>query len=477
MPPSLRGREWYESALGAPRTVLAPMVDQSEHAWRVLCRRHGTHLCYSPMISSSQFAESEQYRRKMLGPLEGLAENEDLPLFVQFAGNDPDVLLAAAKHVEGRCSAVDINFGCPQKIAKRGHYGAWLMDDPQLQQRLVGALHCHLDCPVTVKIRVQEAGRMATVDYARMLQAAGASIITVHGRTRQQVNVKQGVADWDYIADVKAAVSVPVFANGGIFAPADVVRCLEHTKADGVMAGESLLENPALFEAWRPFSGAQGSEGCEGGESDEGSRSSSAGGGARRHPQTPHAETPPHVNGATQTTLAREYLALQAAYPSDLRSVKQHLFALLYANVQVHTDLRDQLHKARTLDEMSEIVEECDARPPTTRAPFSTVPGDAYTSWYKRHTWEAMRHEMKKKVEPRGAQEGETEGAEGAEGASGEREHENAEPRLSKGQRKRLRQQRAMERKQQARRGDHGDHGEAEEDGEQGRELEQGAQE
>ena len=145
--------------------------------------------------------------------------------------------------------------------------------------------------------------------------------------------------------------------------------------------------------------------------------------------------------------------------------------------MQVHTDLRDQLHKARTLDEMSEIVEECDARPPTTRAPFCTVPGDAYTSWYKRHTWEAMRHEMKKKEEPRGAQEGETEGAEGAEGASGEREHENAEPRLSKGQRKRLRQLRAMERKQQARRGDHGDHGEAEEDGEQGHELEQGAQE
>jgi tRNA-dihydrouridine synthase 1 len=84
---------------------------------------------------------------------------------------------------------------------------------------------------VTVKIRVQEAGRMATVDYARMLQAAGASIITVHGRTRQQVNVKQGVADWDYIADVKAAVSVPVFANGGIFAPADVVKKLEELRA------------------------------------------------------------------------------------------------------------------------------------------------------------------------------------------------------------------------------------------------------
>ena len=79
---------WFTRA-GSPGTVLAPMVDQSEHAFRVLCKRHGTKLCYSPMISSRQFAESEKYRREAFGPLEGLASSEDDPLVVQFAGNDP----------------------------------------------------------------------------------------------------------------------------------------------------------------------------------------------------------------------------------------------------------------------------------------------------------------------------------------------------------------------------------------------------
>jgi tRNA-dihydrouridine synthase 1 len=346
-------RHWYR-ALGSPQHVLAPMVDQSEHAFRVLCKNHGVGLCYSPMISARQFAESELYRRTIFGPLEGFAENEDRPLVVQFAGNDPDVLLAAARHVEHRCDAVDINFGCPQKIAKRGRYGAWLSDEPQLQQRLVGTLHCHLACPVTCKIRLQEEHTgIATVDYARMLQDAGATLVAVHGRTRAQKGALQGSASWEGIAAVKAALRVPVLANGGIFTSKDVRRCLEATGADGVMAGEGLLDHPDLFEQ------------------DEASL------------------------GSRQLELSREYLDLQAKYPADLRSVKQHLFSLMYAHLQVHVDLRERMHKARTLDDMRACVDECAERPPTSRAPFCTVSGDAYTSWYRRHAWEAERRAAK----------------------------------------------------------------------------------
>ena len=75
--------------------------------------------------------------------------------------------------------------------------------------------------------------------------------------------------------------------------------------------------------------------------------------------------------------------------------MKQHLFNILYADVQVHTDLRDRLHKARTLDDMAGVVAECERRPSASRFPFSTEPGDAYTCWYRRHTWEAQRHEAK----------------------------------------------------------------------------------
>jgi tRNA-dihydrouridine synthase 1 len=81
---------WYRR-LGSPRHVLAPMVDQSEHAFRVLCKRHGTDLCYTPMFSARQFAASEQYRKEIFGPTEGSAASEDRPLVVQFAGNDPQV--------------------------------------------------------------------------------------------------------------------------------------------------------------------------------------------------------------------------------------------------------------------------------------------------------------------------------------------------------------------------------------------------
>ena len=368
----MRGRQWYES-LGSPSRVLAPMVDQSEHAYRVLCRRHGVDLAYTPMFSSRQFAESDLYRRTIFGPSEGSPGAEDAPLIVQFAGNDPDVLLAAAKHVEGRCNAVDINFGCPQKIAKRGHYGSWLLDDPALMQRLVGTLHCHLECPVTAKIRVLP-NISETVDMARMLQDAGASIITVHGRTRDQKGALQGSADWSAIATVKAAVSVPVFANGGISCPGDIQSCLDATAADGIMAGEGLLDNPALFEAAEHLAQQAPSE---------------------QYMPDSGASCTCIERGARQVALSREYIAIQEEYPADLRAVKQHLFTLLYAFLQVHVDLRERMHKARTLDEMTAIVDECGARPPEQRAPFNTHPGKSFTSWYRRHTWEAERKAMK----------------------------------------------------------------------------------
>lgn len=356
---------WYRRRFGDATTyVVAPMVDQSEHSFRVLTKRHGATLAYTPMFSARQFAESELYRRTIFGPTEGSVEADDRPLVIQFAGHDPDVLLSAAKHVQHRCDAVDVNFGCPQKIAKRGRYGAWLLHEPQLMARLVGTLHCHLDCPVTAKIRLsQEEGFKSkrscvasTVDQARMLVGAGASVIAVHGRTREQKGHEQGSADWEAIAAVKAAVSVPVFANGGVRTWAEVQACLAATRADGCMAAEGLLSDPALFEP--PAEGAAG-------------------------------------RGARQQALALEYIELQACHPADLKSVKQHFFSMLYAGLQVHTDLRESMHKARTLEQMRECVEELTARPPAARSPFCDEPGPRYTCWYRRHAWEEQRTALK----------------------------------------------------------------------------------
>jgi tRNA-dihydrouridine synthase 1 len=156
----LQGHELWE-AIGKPKYVVAPMVDQSElvrtrvyvpngaetafadsshtQAWRILSRVHGANLCYTPMFHAASFATQPKSRQEAfdLSPdsIEGVAPY-DRPLVVQFCANDKEHFLNAAKHVTDRCDAVDLNLGCPQGIAKRGHYGAFLMEEWNLIRSL-----------------------------------------------------------------------------------------------------------------------------------------------------------------------------------------------------------------------------------------------------------------------------------------------------------------------------------------------------
>ncbi|GME74072.1 unnamed protein product [[Candida] boidinii] len=110
----MTGPELYK-AIGQPKKIVAPMVDGSELGWRMISRKYGADLCYSPMYHSRLFATDEKYRNNMFGPLDG-DEKVDRPLIVQFCANDPEYFLQAAKFVEDRCDAVDLNLGCPQEI-------------------------------------------------------------------------------------------------------------------------------------------------------------------------------------------------------------------------------------------------------------------------------------------------------------------------------------------------------------------------
>lgn len=221
--------------------ALAPMVDQSELPFRLLCKKYGATVTWTPMMHAALFVKDATYRKENLS-----TSPDDRPLVVQFCANDSETFLSAAKMVESIADAVDLNLGCPQGIARKGHYGAFLQDEWSLIEQIVSKASSSLTIPVCCKIRIFPSVDK-TVSYARMLVKAGASFLTVHGRTREQKGALTGIADWSQIAAVKAAVNVPVYANGNIQFKHDIPLCLQATRADGVMSAEGILYNPALF--------------------------------------------------------------------------------------------------------------------------------------------------------------------------------------------------------------------------------------
>ncbi|KAM3212696.1 hypothetical protein ACQJBY_065634 [Aegilops geniculata] len=301
-------RAWaHWRRLGSPRLVVAPMVDNSELPFRMLCRRYGADAAYTPMLHSRIFSENEKHR-----DMEFTTCKEDRPLFVQFCANDPDILLQAAKLVEAHCDYVDLNFGCPQRIAKRGYYGAFLMDNLPLVKSLVQNLSENLCVPVSCKIRIFP--RLEdTLAYAKMLEEAGASLVAVHGRTRDEKDGKKFRADWDAIKAVKDALRIPVLANGNIRHMEDVKSCLQHTGTDGVLSAEPLLENPALFAGFRTKEWKE-----DGNEDGDG--------------------------GLDPADLAIEYLKLCEQYPVPWRMIRSHLHKLLGSCFRVHPQVREEFN-------------------------------------------------------------------------------------------------------------------------------------
>lgn len=178
---------------------------------------------------------------------------EDRPLIVQFCGTDPETVVTAAKFVEHECDGVDLNLGCPQSCARKGGYGAFLPDQPELVYSIVNAMHRNLAVPVTCKIRLHpDAERTQslekTIDFAQKLQANGCQVLTVHGRTRSMKGPTAPHADWSAIREIKRHLNIPVIANGSIDSFADVEPCLQESTADAVMAAYSMLGNPYLFD-------------------------------------------------------------------------------------------------------------------------------------------------------------------------------------------------------------------------------------
>ncbi|KZV24960.1 tRNA-dihydrouridine(16/17) synthase [NAD(P)(+)]-like [Dorcoceras hygrometricum] len=302
-------RAWsHWKKLGCPRLVVAPMVDNSELPFRLLCRKYGAQAAYTPMLHSRIFSENQKYRSE-----EFTTCKEDRPLFVQFCANDPDILLEAARRVEPYCDYVDINFGCPQRIARRGNYGAFLMDNLPLVRSLVEQLSKNLNVPVSCKIRIFP-DLQDTINYAKMLEDAGCSLLAVHGRTREEKDGKKFRANWDAIRAVRNAVRIPVLANGNIRHVDDAWQCIKETGVEGILSAESLLENPALFGGYRTAEWVhENEENTEEGELDQGD-------------------------------LLVEYLKLCEKYPVPWRMVRSHVHKMLGDWFRLHPNVRDDLN-------------------------------------------------------------------------------------------------------------------------------------
>ena len=348
-PDKLVGYEWYRS-IGSPKYVVAPMVDASELAYRMLTRRYGATLVYTQMFNATMFADDKVYRK-----VNWETCPQDRPLIVQFAGHDPDKLLRSAKFVEDHCDAVDINLGCPQGIAKKGRYGAFLMEELDLLATIVSTLAKNLKVPVTCKTRIFK-NEDGSGDFERSIRLcetlvnAGASLITIHGRTREEKGQHVKHADWDMIRRIKDHFRgrVPVVANGGIGTMDDVNECLRITGVDGVMSSEGILENPSIFSRNLRYIDAPDVHGAP-------QQQQMTADGLLPYSAMPAGKVP--VRYVTQLDLTDEYLELCKVYPPfHFRTMRSHLQKFLHRYLQNHTDMRDLLTESYGVDEFQVVV-------------------------------------------------------------------------------------------------------------------------
>lgn len=225
---------------------LGPMAGYSDYAMRTIAREHGAEYLTSEMVS----AKALVYQDTGSAPLAHITKGE-LPCAVQIFGHEPEIMAkAAAMIASGRYgeipTAIDINMGCPvHKIVSSGD-GSALMKNPDLAREIVAAVKSAVDIPVTVKMRIgYEAGSNIAAAFARELEAGGADLICVHGRTRAQGY--SGEINVAAIRQVVEAVSIPVVGNGDIRTVEGAMRMLLFTHCKGVMIGRAAVGNPFIF--------------------------------------------------------------------------------------------------------------------------------------------------------------------------------------------------------------------------------------
>lgn len=270
------------------------------------------------------------------------------PVIAQFCGDSPHTVAAAAQLLAPHVDGVDLNCGCPQGIAKKGHYGSYLLNEPDLICAIIAKLDRTLeDTPVTCKIRKVNNSNtyQETVNLVHGLVASGVSAVTIHGRTKEEKGQLTAGCDWEIgkilkerfgamdavdqsgvVSQGSAGGKIPIIMNGGFQSAADVSNCFAYTKADAVMSAEGLLEDPQLFAQL-----------------------------AAPNSRNPYLG-PKLWRRKPQDVVLQEYLEYAVATDTPFRFAKAHAFHFLYAGMQTFVDLRGRLGRALTVRDICAVV-------------------------------------------------------------------------------------------------------------------------
>lgn len=232
---------WKEAA--KPIVALSPMADMTDSEFCLIAKRFGARIVFREMVSSEALVRANDKTLDMCA-----FEEAERPIIQQIFGADPDAMAEAARIVEEKFhpDGIDINMGCPVYKITSNFNGAALMKEPERAAAIIRKMKAAISVPLSVKIRLGWSDPTECLEFAKTVEAAGADLLTVHGRTKAQGY--SGVADWHMVGEVKKRVSIPVLVNGDIHSPETAKPAMEASGADGALIARGALGNPWILK-------------------------------------------------------------------------------------------------------------------------------------------------------------------------------------------------------------------------------------